>query len=145
MKDTLAQEIHRYILNDRKNIPNAKKNDFLFVTHKSGPTQGQPLSKSGYKKVIEVVRKAAPSLFNLAGHKLRHTWNDDFSNHMDAMDKPPSESDQEKLRSYLMGWREGSGTAAHYNKRFVRKKAHEAALNLQEGMIRVPEGVNNEN
>lgn len=56
MKDTLAQEIHRYILKVRKIIPNSIKNDFLFVTHKSGPTQGQPLSKSGYKKVIEVIR-----------------------------------------------------------------------------------------
>jgi integrase len=144
LKDTLVQEIHRYILKDRKNIPNSSKNDFLFVTHKSGPTQGQPLSKSGYKKVIEVVRKAAPSLFNLTGHLLRHTWNDEFSNLMDAMDKPPSEAEQEKMRSYLMGWKEGSGTAAHYNKRFVRKKANEAALKLQEGMVRVPKGVSNE-
>lgn len=144
LKDTLAQEIHRYILKDRKNILNSSKNDFLFVTHKSGPTQGQPLSKSGYKKVIEVVRKAAPSLFNLTGHLLRHTWNDEFSNLMDAMDKPPSEAEQEKMRSYLMGWKEGSGTATHYNKRFVRKKANEAALKLQEGMVRVPRGVSNE-
>jgi integrase len=144
LKDTLVQEIHRYILKDRKNISNSSKNDFLFVTHKSGPTQGQPLSKSGYKKVIEVVRKAAPSLFNLTGHLLRHTWNDEFSNLMDAMDKPPSEAEQEKMRSYLMGWKEGSGTAAHYNKRFVRKKANEAALKLQEGMVRVPKGVSNE-
>jgi len=44
------------------------------------------------------------------------------------------------MRSYLMGWKEGSGTAAHYNKRFVKKKANEAALKLQEGMIRVPKG-----
>jgi integrase len=145
LKDTLVQEIHRYILKDRKNISNSSKNDFLFVTHKSGPTQGQPLSKSGYKKVIEVVRKAAPSLFNLTGHLLRHTWNDEFSNLMDAMDKPPSEAEQEKMRSYLMGWKEGSGTAAHYNKRFVRKKANEAALKLQEGMVRVPKGISNEN
>ena len=144
MKETLVQEIHRYILNDRKNIPNSIRNDFLFVTHKSGPTQGQPLSKSGYKKVIEVVRKASPSLFNLTGHQLRHTWNEAFSNLMDSKDEPPSEEQQEKMRSYLMGWKEGSGSATHYNKRFVKKKANEAALKLQEGMIRLPEGVSNE-
>jgi len=40
-----------------------------------------------------------------------------------------------------MGWREGSGTAATYNKRFIRQKAHEAGLALQEGMIRLPKGV----
>ncbi len=143
MKDTLVKEIHHYILNGRKNIPNSTKNDFLFVTHKSGPTQGQPLSKSGYKKVIEVVRTASPTLFNLTGHQLRHSWNEAFFNQMDAMNEPPSQEQQEKMRSYLMGWKEGSGTATHYNKRFVRKKANEAALKLQEGMVRVPEGVSN--
>lgn len=141
MKDTLAKEIHHYILQVRKKTPNSSKNDFLFVTHKSGPTQGQPLSKSGYKKVIEVVRTASPTLFNLTGHQLRHSWNEAFSNHMDAMDTPPSQEQQEKMRSYLMGWREGSGTALHYNKRFVRRKANEASLKLQEGMVRLPEGL----
>jgi integrase len=141
MKDTLVKDIHHYIISDRKRIPNSTKNDFLFVTHKSGPTQGQPLSKSGYKKIIEVVRTASPSLFNLTGHQLRHSWNEAFSNQMDAMNEPPSQEQQEKMRSYLMGWKEGSGTAIHYNKRFVRKKANEAAIKLQEGMIRVPEGV----
>lgn len=144
MKDTLVQEIHHYILNGRKIIPNSTKNDFLFVTHKSGPTQGQPLSKSGYKKVIEVVRTASPTLFNLTGHQLRHTWNEAFSIRMDSMDNPPSQEEQEKMRSYIMGWKEGSGSAIHYNKRFVKKKANEAALKLQEGMVRVPEGVSNE-
>lgn len=144
MKDTLVQEIHHYILNGRKNIPNSTKNDFLFVTHKFGPTQGQPLSKSGYQKVIDVVRTASPALFNLTGHQLRHSWNEAFSNQMDAMNESPSQEQQEKMRSYLMGWKEGSGTANHYNKRFVRKKANEAALKLQEGMVRVPEGVSDE-
>jgi len=144
MKDTLVQEIHHYILNGRKNIPNSTKNDFLFVTHKFGPTQGQPFSKSGYQKVIDVVRTASPALFNLTGHQLRHSWNEAFSNQMDAMNESPSQEQQEKMRSYLMGWKEGSGTANHYNKRFVRKKANEAALKLQEGMVRVPEGVSDE-
>jgi len=140
MNESLVQEIHHYVLSVKKKIPNSKKNDFLFVTHKSGRTQGQPLSKSGYKKILEVVRKASPSLFNLAGHQLRHTWNEKFSDRMNTMDKPISPEEQEKMRSYLMGWKEGSGTAAHYNKRFVKKKANEAALKLQEGMIRVPKG-----
>jgi|APLak6261659701_1056019.scaffolds.fasta_scaffold05973_1 integrase len=144
MKDTLAKEVHDYILNVRKKVPNSRKNDFLFVTHKSGPTQGQPLSKSGYKKVIEVVRAVSPSLFNLTGHQLRHSWNEAFSNHMDAMDAPPSQEQQEKMRSYLMGWKEGSGTALLYNERFVRRKANEASLKLQAGMVRLPEGIINE-
>jgi len=144
LKDTLAKEIHDYILNDRRNVRNAGKNDFLLITHKAGPTQGQPLSKSAYKKIMAVVRSVSPSLYKFTGHQLRHTWNEKFSDQMDAMDDPPDEEQQEKIRSYLMGWREGSGTGATYNKRFVRKKANEAAMALQEGMTRVPDGIKDE-
>lgn len=144
LKNTLIQELHHYIINERKNIPNASKHDFLFVTHKSGPSQGHPLSKSSYKKVMEAVRKTSPTLYNLTGHQLRHSWNELFSNLMDSMNAPPSQEKQEKLRSYLMGWSEGSGTASTYNKRFIREKAREAALKLQEGLIRTPRGFNHE-
>ncbi len=142
IKDTLAKEIHYYILKERRKISHSIKNDFLFITHKAGPSQGQPLSKSGYKKVVAVVRNASPTLYSLTGHQLRHTWNEIFSNHMDLMDQPPSEEQQEKMRSYLMGWKENSGSAAHYNKRFVKRKANEAALQLQDGMIRLPKEQN---
>ncbi|HDS2804744.1 TPA: site-specific integrase, partial [Escherichia coli] len=67
------------------------------------------------------------------GHSLRHTWNRKFSERMDAMNEQVSEERQEQLRSYLMGWRDGSGTAATYNKRFIRQKGFEAALALQAG------------
>jgi integrase len=143
LKDTLAKEIHSYITQERRGVGNSSRNDFLFVTHKSGPTQGQPLSKSAYKKIINVVRNVSPSLFNLTGHQLRHAWNETFSDQMDSMDEPPSTEQQEKIRSYLMGWKEGSGTASTYNKRFIRRKANEAAMNLQTGMVRLPKGVNN--
>lgn len=142
LKDSLAKEIHNYIIGARRTIENSNKNDFLFVTHKHGPTQGQPLSKSAYKKIINIVRKVSPALFKLTGHQLRHTWNEVFSEQMDSMDAPPSEEQQEKIRSYLMGWREGSGTAATYNKRFIRKKSNEVALGLQKGMLRLPRGIN---
>lgn len=138
MKDTLAREIHDYIVKNRKNVPGSKKNDYLFITHKSGPTQGQPLSISGYKKIIETVRMASPELCRLTGHKLRHTWNDNFSKRMDTMNEPPPEERQEQMRSYLMGWKAGSGTAATYNERFNREKAQEASLDLQKNMVRVP-------
>jgi integrase len=138
MKDTLVNEIHHYVMKERRGVPNAVKHDFLFITHKSGPTQGQPLSKSGYNKVMEIVRQKAPSLYNLTGHQLRHSWNELFSNKMDAMNEQVSQELQEKMRSHLMGWKEGSGTSATYNKRFIQGKAKEASLKLQNGMVRLP-------
>lgn len=59
---------------------------------------------------------------------------------MDKMDNPPSPEKQEQMRSYLMGWLEGSGSAAHYNRRFIENKAHEAALHLQANMINLHNG-----
>ncbi len=144
--DVLIKELHDYITLDRRKIKNATKNDFLFITHKSGPTVGLPITKSGYYKVINVVRSVSPDLYVLTGHKLRHTWNRKFSERMDSLDKVPSEEKQEQMRSFLMGWKPGSKTAAHYNKRYTEEQAKVAALILQNNSnMRLPkEGLNHE-
>ena len=129
--EILSKELHEYITKDRRKVTNAKRNDFLFVTHKEGPTVGQPISKSSYYKVLNIVKTVSPDLYKLTGHKLRHTWNRKFSEKMDSMDEPVSEEKQEQFRSYLMGWKQGSGTAMHYNKRFIQEQARKAALALQ--------------
>ena len=145
LSESLVLELHSYIIHDRRKIRNAKKNDYLFVTYKSGPTVGNPISKAGYHKIFSVVRTVSPQLYAATGHSLRHTWNRKFSERMDAMDEKVSEERQEQLRSYLMGWRDGSGTAAIYNKRFIRQKGFEAALVLQEGSgTRLPEDMKND-
>ena len=141
MKDTLVEAIREYIAKYRSKVPNARRHDYLLITHKSGPTQGQPMSRPAYNKIINRIASAVPDLFDLRGHDLRHTWNNEFSELMDQMDDPPSPEEREKRRSYLQGWKEGSGTAATYTKRFVREKAIEASLKLQEGITRIPENL----
>lgn len=144
LKDTLVKEIHNYIIKIRKTIVKPRQPDYLFVTHKTGLTKGYPISKSSYKKIISIVRKVAPELYDFTGHKLRHYWNEQFSELMDSMDDEVTEDKQEEIRSYLMGWIPGSGTAAIYNQRFIRKKGHEAALRLQDGMVCIPKDMSNE-
>ncbi|PNW66765.1 tyrosine-type recombinase/integrase [Aeromonas veronii] len=145
LAESLVQELHCYITQDRRKIRNAKRNDYLFVTYKSGPTVGNPISKEGYHKIFSVVRAVSPQLYATTGHSLRHTWNRKFSERMDAMDEQVSEERQEQVRSYLMGWRENSGTAATYNKRFIQQKGFEAALALQNGNgTRLPEDMKND-
>lgn len=144
MKDTLVKEIHRYVVEYRNKVPGARKHTYLLVTHKAGLTQGQPISRSAYIKVINLIASAAPELFDLHGHRLRHAWNDAFSELMDHMEDPPSHEEQEKKRSYLQGWKENSGTAATYTKRFTEAKAMEAGLQLQEGISRIPENLKND-
>lgn len=130
LADHLMKAVSDYILRERTQIPGAKKHNFLFVTHKAGPFQGSPLSIKGLIKIFKQIQRAAPEeLGNLTAHVLRHTANDRFSELMDQ--KETTQSQEEKMRSYIMGWKEGSGTAATYTKRHTRKKAREAALKLQ--------------
>jgi integrase len=142
---SLMAAIHEYINRFRKHVKNARSHDYLFVTHKAGPTQGQPLSISSYYKILKTIAQATPELKDLHGHALRHTWNHRFSVYMDTMDNPLTPEAQEKLRSYLQGWKEGSGTAKWYTERFVREKAMEIGLELQrKGKTRIPETLTNE-
>lgn len=144
IKDTLKQAVHRYIVQCRSKVPGARKHDYLLVTHKSGPTVGQPMSKSAYYKVVKLLAKTVPELADLHGHELRHTWNNRFSELMDGMANPPTPNEQESLRETLQGWKTGSGAAATYTKRFVREKAIEASLHLQKGMTRIPKNLKND-
>ena len=143
MKDTLVQAIHNYIVQYRRNVPGARKYGYLFVTHKSGPTQGWPMSRSALIKVINLIASVAPEFARLHAHELRHTWNDRFSEFIDASDNPLTKEEEESQRSILQGWKEGSNTAATYTRRFTRKKAMEAGLKLQEGITRIPESLKN--
>lgn len=131
VSDWLISEVHDYILNDRRALPNARRCPYLFLTYKAGPTLGQPLSIASYNKVWHAIQNAAPELKIVTGHRLRHTWNNRFSESMDASHNDISEARQEAMRSTLQGWKQGSGTAARYNRRFVIKKAHEVSLQLQ--------------
>ncbi|PRC94802.1 site-specific integrase [Solimicrobium silvestre] len=144
MKPTLVSEIHNYILHHRNKVPRARKHDYLFITHKAGPTQGQPMSRSAYEKLIALIAKSSPELSILRGHGLRHTWNDSFSRLMDEMENPPSPEMQEQQRSYLQGWKSGSGSAAIYTKRHIKIRALEAGLQLQERMSIIPKNLKND-
>lgn len=127
----LMADIHDYVLGARRAVRNAGRCPYLFVTHKSGPSVGQALSLSAYQKMWDVLQSSVPELRAVTGHRLRHSWNHAFSVEMDALPNPPSPGEQEQIRSRWMGWREGSGTASRYNKRFVQAKADEAGLMLQ--------------
>lgn len=128
----LAALFRYYIVHVRRRIPNAGRYPYVFITHKSGPTQGDPMSIETYKQVIRKFSAANPLLYGFTGHDLRHTWNDRYSEHMDSKPDPESEIMQAKIREDLMGWVEDSETAKIYNKRFIRRKGRKVGLELQE-------------
>lgn len=134
----LISKIYNYILNRR--LIATGKTDYLFISYKPGVTQGNPLSISGYHKIISQLAISDPLLNGLRGHQFRHTWNYNFSKLMDSLNPKVSEREQEIMREYLMGWKPGCGTAATYNKRYVREQANEASIKLQEKLIRNKNG-----
>jgi len=130
LSEQLIKAVSSYILGDRRKFPAAKRHDYLFVVHQTGPFAGQPISLKGLAKLFQELRTINHDLFkHLTPHVLRHTANDRFSALMDKSGVSPAE--EEKMRSYLMGWKEGSGSAGTYTRRHIERKAREAALALQ--------------
>lgn len=130
MATDLIDRVHRYVMEDRHGVRPACRHSFLLVTHKKGPYFGSPLTSPGLQKVVATIKAAAGvDLYQLCPHVLRHTTNDNFSRLMD--EQGVGEAQEQKMRSNMMGWEEGSGTAATYTRRHTEEKAREAMLKLQ--------------
>lgn len=126
----LVNRIHEYVVRHRSKLPGVKRHGYLFVTHKEGRFQGSPMSNSAFSKFIESLKGIVGAIH---AHKLRHHWNYSFSNLCSSKGMPAER--EEKLRSYLMGWEQTSGTAAIYNRRHIKKAAAESMLELQRKML----------
>lgn len=125
----LVERIADYVKGARRKVPGAKRHDYLFVTHKAGPTQGAPLSIGAFSKWMGQVSDIVENV-GFHAHALRHNWNYQFSRLAEKKGMSPEE--EEKTRSYWMGWSETSGTAGTYNRRHTKEKAQQAGLELQE-------------
>ena len=119
-----------YIAAFRAQQGNVRTHEFLFVS--SGT--GAPLSLAAVDQIFRKLRQKIPELSEiLSAHVLRHTWNDLFSKKMN-LTGTKSEL-EERIRSYLMGWSEFSGSAARYTRRHTRKRGEEASLAFQQDLI----------
>ena len=133
----LIEQIDRYVRETRRSTKGANTHSYLLVVHRKGPQEGEPLSESGLTKVFAILRRSDPLLAPLHPHTLRHTWNWKFSQGIDQSPKEsrPSQAEEDRARSHLMGWREGSGSAARYNRRHIEKQAAEAARLMYEKAV----------
>lgn len=129
MSQPLAKTVMDYVMTDRRKVRPANKHPFLLVTMKTGPFYGRPLSYDALAKLFSKLRGALGADVGLSAHVLRHSANENLSRLFDEQKAEPAA--EEKIRSYMMGWREGSGTAATYTRRHIEEKAKEASLKLQ--------------
>ncbi len=126
LSDRLTEVLHEWITHYRAKIPGARLHPYLIVSSDSG----KPMSLSNVNKIMERLRKLVPDLpDNLTPHVLRHSWNDWFSNKMDAAGV--SEDQEIKWRKRLMGWRD-ENSARHYLARTVRRRSNEVLREMQE-------------
>ncbi|WP_189047925.1 tyrosine-type recombinase/integrase [Aliidongia dinghuensis] len=113
-------------LGERRAVQGSSKHPFLLVE----TDHGRPLSKSALAKIFKEIRSTNKKMLSrVTPHVLRHDWNDRFSEAMDRGNVP--EAKEEKYRSNMMGWAEGSNTAETYTKRHIRRKASEYSLKMQ--------------
>jgi len=129
MSEELVTRTQQYISKERRAQGVARKSDWLFVANGTG----KPLSLTAVNKMFAELRAKCSGLPpDLSPHMLRHTWNDTFSDLMDERKVP--EEQEKRMRNELMGWAPNSKTAATYTRRFVRRKAREASLALQNAL-----------
>ncbi|EJH9589409.1 tyrosine-type recombinase/integrase, partial [Escherichia coli] len=120
LSDELAREIFDYISNSREKMTKRKKHNFLFVAHCTGKNAGEPLSISAYEKVISTLKRASPELYNLSGHRLRHSWNYMYSKGIEGAELEYNR--RKDLRNYLMGWSKESIMCDRYNYKYISQQ-----------------------
>lgn len=129
--EELTLLVKQYVQTHRRAIKGARKHGFLIVANGSG----EPLSLDGLTKVFAKLRTRCPDLpDDFSPHVLRHTWNEEFSEHSDR--KGISDAEEAKIRDYAMGWVTDSDTSQVYLRRRTREQSHKASLKMQEDLVR---------
>lgn len=139
LSDELAREIFDYISNSREKMTKRKKHNFLFVAHCTGKNAGEPLSISAYEKVISTLKRASPELYNLSGHRLRHSWNYMYSKGIEGAELEYNR--RKDLRNYLMGWSKESIMCDRYNYIYISQQEKDVVLKVYKSVSKIISGV----
>ncbi|EKS9005201.1 site-specific integrase, partial [Escherichia coli] len=135
LSDELAREIFDYISNSREKMTKRKKHNFLFVAHCTGKNAGEPLSISAYEKVISTLKRASPELYNLSGHRLRHSWNYMYSKGIEGAELEYNR--RKDLRNYLMGWSKESIMCDRYNYKYISQQEKDVVLKVYKSVSKI--------
>lgn len=142
----ISNLIDEYIINYRNKIPNANRHPYLFVTHRKGISQGNPLSVSTFDNIIIPTMKKVDKKFSIIHpHIFRHEWNLDFSRKVDLNNKLAKENKanyteitpeaEAKYRQHWMG-HASEKSSYIYNKRHIIEQANKLVLIEQHELVK---------
>ena len=122
----LMKLIKLYISTVRASHSSAHEHDFVFISEK-GVSSGPPIS---YKAIHKLVHKFGDAIgIKLHPHKLRHKWNEVFT---DKAEEAGYDAEQiEDMRKYSMGWVEDSKMVQTYNEFKLAVKVQELSAKNQ--------------
>ncbi|UYM14602.1 site-specific integrase [Endozoicomonas euniceicola] len=122
----LMKLIKLYVSTVRASHSNAHEHDFVFISEK-GVSSGQPISYNAINKLVGKFGDAFGT--PLHPHKLRHKWNEVFT---EKAEEAGYEAAQiEDMRKYSMGWVENSKMAQTYNEFKLAVKVQELSAKNQ--------------
>ncbi|MDI2146177.1 tyrosine-type recombinase/integrase [Pseudomonas sp. ITA] len=126
----LEEQLSAYRDNWRSTVQGVgfSEEDFIFIIHRGGPSQGQALTKTAFGTGLKNLKQAYGALGAVHPHLLRHDWNYRFSMKADSEGIPFEE--ECTLREQLMGWTPGSPMARLYNHRHIEEKSYEIGLKV---------------
>lgn len=111
--------------------------DFIFVVHRGGRSQGQALPKTAFDNGLAKLKQLFKALTPIHPHLLRHDWNYRFSKQVDRIGM--SFVEERPLREQLMGWVPGSAMSKIYDRRHIEEKSHEIGRKIASDTARVSE------
>lgn len=115
-------------VDERKKVPGAKKHQYLFVTHKSGKTQGQPMTKTALEKIFVTLGQAESKLAGLTSHKFRHFFDSELAGvQLKLGTDPNSQELHRRVRNYIAGRKATSEVDALYTEMDTKRQAREVS------------------
>jgi integrase len=137
ISESLEDQLKEYRDNWRADVPTVgfSDEDFIFVVHRGGRSQGQALPKTAFGTGLANLKQSFRALMQLHPHLLRHDWNYRFSKQVDIEGIPFEE--ERTLREQLMGWAPDSPMSQLYNRRHIEEKSHEIGLKIASDTARI--------
>ncbi|MGV8677296.1 site-specific integrase [Pseudomonas aeruginosa] len=137
ISESLEDQLKDYRDNWRAEVPKVGflDEDFIFVVHRGGRSQGKAISKTAFGTGLSNLKRIFSALTQTHPHLLRHDWNYRFSKKVDS--EGVSFEEERSSREQLMGWVPDSPMSRIYNRRHIEEQSHEIGRKVASDTSRI--------